>query len=329
MKRPGESGIFSIRTAADFNIMALEIFRYQAVHNPVYHDFLLNLRVEPSGITDFREIPFLPVSFFRTHKIMSGNHEPEVVFESSGTTGTASSRHYVSDTRLYKTSFLTGFWQFYGDPGDYMIAGLLPSYTERENSSLVYMVNELIRLSDYSGSGFYKDNFTELLEKTGKAVADKKKVLLLGVSFALLDLAENLSPDLSGVIVMETGGMKGRRKELTREELHQQLTEKLNVTQIHSEYGMTELLSQAYSKGEGIFNSPGWMKILIRDPLDPLSLLTETGRTGGINVIDLANISSCSFIATDDLGRIGDDDSFEVLGRIDNSDVRGCNLLVS
>lgn len=329
MIKPGESGIFSIRTAADFNIMALEIFRYQAVHNPVYHDFLVNLRVEPSGITDFREIPFLPVSFFRTHKIISGNHEPEVVFESSGTTGTASSRHYVSDTRLYKTSFLTGFRQFYGDPGDYMIAGLLPSYTERENSSLVYMVNELIRLSDYSGSGFYKDNFTELLEKTGKAVADKKKVLLLGVSFALLDLAENLSPDLSGVIVMETGGMKGRRKELTREELHQQLTEKLNVKQIHSEYGMTELLSQAYSKGGGIFNSPGWMKILIRDPLDPLSLLTETGRTGGINVIDLANISSCSFIATDDLGRIGDDDSFEVLGRIDNSDVRGCNLLVS
>ena len=329
MIKPGESGIFSIRTAADFNIMALEIFRYQAAHNPVYHDFLLNLRVEPSSITDFREIPFLPVSFFRTHKIISGNHEPEVVFESSGTTGTTSSRHYVSDTRLYKTSFLTGFRQFYGDPGDYMIAGLLPSYTERENSSLVYMVNELIRLSDYSGSGFYKDNFTELLEKTGKAVADKKKVLLLGVSFALLDLAEKRSPDLSGVIVMETGGMKGRRKEVTREELHQQLTEKLNVTQIHSEYGMTELLSQAYSKGEGIFNSPGWMKILIRDPLDPLSLLTETGRTGGINVIDLANISSCSFIATDDLGRIGDDDSFEVLGRIDNSDVRGCNLLVS
>jgi hypothetical protein len=228
---------------------------------------------------------------------------------------------------LYERSFNGSFSLFYGDPEDYLIAALLPSYTEREGSSLVYMAEKLIKASRHPRSGFYRDNIPDLIEKINIAKKENKKILLLGVSFALLDLAEQYSPDLSGVTVMETGGMKGRRKEITRQELHSILKEKFNVPAIHSEYGMTELISQAYSKGDGIFYCPPWMKVVIRDPQDPLTSFTETGKTGGINIIDLANINSCSFIATGDLGKINEDGGFEVLGRFDNSDIRGCNLL--
>ncbi len=229
---------------------------------------------------------------------------------------------------MYEESFLNAFRLFYGDPAGYMIAALLPSYTERKNSSLVFMMDNLIKRSINSGSGFYRDDIGSMIQSIEKARTQKRKVLLMGVSFALLDLAEKYSPDLHDVIVMETGGMKGRRKEITRMELHSVLKNAFNVAAIHSEYGMTELLSQAYSKGEGIFQCPPWMKILIRDPQDPLTIIDEPEITGGINIIDLANLHSCSFISTDDLGKSHKDGTFEVLGRIDNSDIRGCNLLI-
>ena len=268
------------------------------------------------------------MSFFKKHKVVSGVHSRYIVFESSGTSGKMTSRHYITDAGLYKESFLRAFTMFYGNPSEYMIAALLPSYSERGNSSLIYMVDKLIEKSNYPFSGYYRENLNDLLSNTAAAKAGNIKVLLIGVSFALLDLSEKYSPDLSGVIVMETGGMKGRRKEMVREELHSVLKLKMNVDSVHSEYGMTELLSQAYSKDDGIFFSPPWMKIVIRDPLDPLSILQEPGKTGGINIIDLANINSCSFIATDDLGKLHPDNSFEVLGRFDSSDIRGCNLLL-
>jgi phenylacetate-coenzyme A ligase PaaK-like adenylate-forming protein len=251
----------------------------------------------------------------------------ETIFESSGTAGVIPGKNFVNDLSIYDESFIKSFNLFYGDPGEYLIAALLPSYIERGGSSLVYMADKLIKLSRHPLSGFYKGDFKKLLATIKKARDENQKALLLGVSFALLDLAENEAPELSGIIVMETGGMKGRRKEMTRSELHSILKEKFNIPVIHSEYGMTELLSQAYSKGEGKFYCPPWMKVLIRDPQDPLSIYSETGKNGGINIIDLANINSCSFIATSDLGRLNDDGSFEVLGRFDNSDIRGCNLL--
>jgi hypothetical protein len=250
-----------------------------------------------------------------------------MVFESSSTTGVIPGKHYVNDLALYRESFLNAFRMFYGDPHDYLITALLPSYTEREGSSLVYMADNLIKRSKHPRSGFYKEDIGELLDVLAEGKKGNYKILLLGVSFALLDLAEKYSPDLSGVIVMETGGMKGRRKELTRAELHTILTARFNIDAVHSEYGMTELLSQAYSKGNGVFYCPPWMKILIRDPQDPLTIYKDKGITGGINIIDLANINSCSFIATSDLGKLHDDGGFEVLGRFDNTDIRGCNLL--
>ena len=320
--------IFNIEQQADFQDTALEIFKLQSEKNQVYRDFIKYLRIEPSDVHHPVEIPFLPAGFFKYHRIISGSEPGNLVFQSSGTGGRMTSRHYIVDPDVYEMSFLRSFDLFYGDPAGYFIAALLPSYTERDNSSLIYMVNVLIKKSNIQYSGFYRNNIDELLLNIKKAKSESRKIILLGVSFALLDLAEKYSPDLSGVIVMETGGMKGRRKEITREELHNQLKKGLNVQNIHSEYGMTELLSQAYSKGEGLFSCPPWMKILIRDPHDPLSILDEPGRTGGINVIDLANIHSCSFIATDDLGRVNANGSFEVLGRFDSSDVRGCNLLI-
>jgi hypothetical protein len=319
--------VFSIKDQTDFLESALEIFNYQYSNNLLYHDFVKSLGKDPSKILTPFEIPFLPVEFFRNHKITTGNLQVEKIFESSGTTGNSPGRHFVNDLSLYEKSFLKTFRLFYGEPEEYLIAALLPSYIEREGSSLVYMADSLIKKSGRVESGFYKSDASELILTLYKAKGVNQKILLLGVSFALLDLAENESPDLSEVIVMETGGMKGRRKELTRSELHAILKEKLNVTSIHSEYGMTELLSQAYSKGDGIFYCPPWMKVIIRDPQDPLTLYTEPVKTGGINIIDLANINSCSFIATGDLGRIHDDGGFEVLGRFDNSDIRGCNLI--
>ncbi|MGC1390322.1 MAG: acyltransferase [Bacteroidales bacterium] len=319
--------IFNIKSKKDFWETALEVFNYQYDHNSVYQDFIKKLGKVPSDIKTPYQIPFLPVELFRNHKIISGNFPVEMIFESSGTTGIIPGRHFVTELHLYEESFLRCFKLFYGEPEKYLIAALLPSYTERRGSSLVYMADYLIKRSRNPLSGFYKNNNGNLFLTIKNAKEAKQKVLLLGVSFALLDLAENQEPDLSGVIVMETGGMKGRRKEITRSELHTILKEKLNVLSVHSEYGMTELLSQAYSKEDGIFYCPPWMKIIIRDPMDPLTLYNESSGTGGINIIDLANINSCSFIATGDLGRIHEDEGFEVLGRFDNSDIRGCNLM--
>jgi len=319
--------IFNIKDQSEFDEMALEIFNHQYSKNLIYNEYINNLGKNPVEIKSVTEIPFLPVEFFRNKKIVTGDLPVEMIFESSGTTGVTPGKHFVNDLRLYEKSFLKSFNLFYGDPGEYLITALLPSYTERESSSLVYMIGHLIQKSRHPLSGFYRDNTEELIKAIMRTKDENQKILLLGVSFALLDLAENQAPDLSCVIVMETGGMKGRRKEITRSELHTILKEKFNLSSIHSEYGMTELMSQAYSKGEGKYYCPPWMKVLLRDPHDPLFTSTETGQTGGINIIDLANINSCSFIATSDLGRLHEDGGFEVLGRFDNSDIRGCNLL--
>ena len=327
MKIDLREDIFRIKNQTDFQIKALEVFKYQFDKNSVYHNFTSVLGKRRYTVKTLNGIPFLPVEFFRNHKILTGNLPVEMTFESSRTTGFGPAKHFINDLGLYEECFLKTFNLFYGDPEQYFIAALLPSYTERGSSSLVYMADKLIKKSRHPLSGFYKGNTEDLIIAIKKSKEENQKILLLGVSFALLDLAEKRAPDLSGAIVIETGGMKGRRKELTRQELHKILIEKFNVHSIHSEYGMTELMSQAYSKGNGIFYCPPWMKVMIRDPQDPLSLYSETGKTGGINIIDLANINSCSFIATSDLGRLHDDGGFEVLGRFDNSDIRGCNLL--
>jgi phenylacetate-coenzyme A ligase PaaK-like adenylate-forming protein len=327
--RPGFTDmIFNITDQESFHDPSMRIFEYQADNNKVYSDFLKGLKIAKEEVREIENIPFLPVELFKNHQIITGKKSPEKIFESSGTTGDSVSRHYISDISLYEESFSRTFRLFYGEPSDFVIAALLPSYTERKNSSLVYMMNGLIKQSGNFSGGFFINNIDELLAGIKRWKSEKRKILLMGVSFALLDLAEKESPDLSGVIVMETGGMKGRRKEITREEMHSILKERFNITEVHSEYGMTELLSQAYSKGNGLFQSPPWMKILIRDPQDPLSLIKEPYKTGGINIIDLANLNSCSFISTGDLGRMHEDGGFEVLGRFDNSDLRGCNLLI-
>jgi phenylacetate-coenzyme A ligase PaaK-like adenylate-forming protein len=320
--------IFKIASRKEFDQTALEIFHLQAEYNPVYKDYISNLGIKRHHIRSLSEIPFLPIEFFRNHKVVTGTSPVEMIFESSGTAGLLTSRHYVTDLSIYQESFVTGFRYFYGNPEDYFFAGLLPSYIERGNSSLAYMVDKLIRKSSDPCSGFFINEVEKLTDALQRVTKEKQKCILIGVSFALLDLAEKYSPDLSGITVVETGGMKGRRKEITREELHSILKEKLKLESVHSEYGMTELLSQAWSSGEGLFYSPPWMKILIRDPGDPFSVINNWGTAGGINVIDLANLNSCSFIATGDLGKLYRDGGFEVLGRFDSSDVRGCNLLV-
>ena len=322
------NNIFTIADQNSFHMKMLEVFHYQAENNLLYKEFIDYLHIDRNSVSSMTDIPFLPAEFFKNHKIVTGNHPVAMVFESSGSTGISASRHYVVDIEIYRESLIRTFRLFYGDPAEYFIAALLPSYTGRENSSLVYMVNNLIEISAFPHSGFYKNNIGEMLTNIETAREKNRKILLIGVSFALLDLAEKYSPDLSDAIVMETGGMKGRRKEMVREELHSVLRKGLKVEKIHSEYGMTELLSQAYSEDGGIFYCPQWMKILIRDPQDPLSVISTPDRTGGINIIDLANIHSCSFISTGDLGKIHKDGGFEVLGRFDNSDIRGCNLLV-
>jgi hypothetical protein len=319
--------IFNLKTEEDFWEATRGIFDYQIANNGVYKEFATLLRRERGKGGNYLEIPFLPVEFFRNHIILAGERAVETIFESSGTTGDIPGKHYVSELNLYEESFSTAFSLFYGDPSDYIIIALLPSYTEREGSSLVYMADKLIKKSRSPLSGFYKGKPGSIADAVKAGKKEGFRILLLGVSFALLDLAESEHPDLSGVIVMETGGMKGRRKELTRNELHRILCEKLNVTSIHSEYGMTELMSQAYSSGNGIFYCPPWMRIIIRDPQDPLTIYDKPGKTGGINIIDLANLNSCPFIATGDLGKLHDDGGFEVLGRFDNSDIRGCNLM--
>jgi phenylacetate-coenzyme A ligase PaaK-like adenylate-forming protein len=328
MKRPLRDKIFTIKNDNDFLDTTLAVFNYQVKENAVYQEYITQLRIDPLNVKSLSDIPFMPVEFFKNHKIITQNLPADEIFESSRTTGSLASKHFVHDRMVYEESFLKGFRLVYGNPEEYFIGALLPSYMERKNSSLIYMMNDLIKRSQYPTSGFFKDNVKELISLTLKALKNNQKVLLIGVSFALLDLAEKFNPDFSGAIIMETGGMKGRRKELTRDELHTFLKSRLKVPFIHSEYGMTELLSQAYSNGNGLFKCPPWMKVFIRDPLDPLSIVTETGRSGGINIIDLANLYSCSFIATGDLGKVHDNGNFEVLGRFDNSDVRGCNLLI-
>lgn len=319
--------VFNIQSATEFNQVALQIFRHQFENNAVYRSFCDLLYIHYSDVKNITEIPFLPIQFFKSKEVLSSLDSVQETFTSSGTTGTITSKHLVTDLSWYETSYLKGFEYFYKAIEEYAVLALLPNYLERKGSSLVYMVNDLIKRSKNAESGFYLHNLDELAEKLVQLDKKGQKVLLIGVSFALLDLIEQYQFNLKHTIVMETGGMKGRRKELIRNELHQLLSEGFGVANIHSEYGMTELLSQGYSKGNGIFSCPPWMKILTRDTEDPLSI-QQQGRTGGINVIDLANYNSCSFIATQDLGKVHENNDFEIIGRFDNSDIRGCNLMV-
>ncbi|MGM9477351.1 acyl transferase [Pedobacter sp. GSP4] len=319
--------IFSLKNDQEFKSLALTIFKLQAENCNVYQEYISHLRIDVAQVKEIAEIPFLPISFFKTHSILSNSDPVEVTFSSSGTTGMVQSSHHVTTAKLYEQSYLQAFTEFYGDVTDYCFLALLPSYQQRSGSSLIYMVNDLIEKSQHPQSGYFLYNHGDLLQTLLDLKAKQQKTVLIGVTYALLDFIEKYDIDFPELIVMETGGMKGKRKEMVREELHEQLAAGFGVKHIHSEYGMTELLSQAYSLGEGIFNCPKWMQVLIRDTNDPLTLVDQ-GRTGGINVIDLANINSCSFIATQDLGRINPDNSFEVLGRFDNADIRGCNLLV-
>lgn len=319
--------LFSISNQKQFEKIALKTFRYQYENNLVYQEFCDLLHTNVQKVKTLQQIPFLPIQFFKSHRVVSNNEAPQAIFTSSGTTGMTTSQHLVTDVSLYEESYRRGFSQFYGNIENYVVLALLPSYLDREGSSLIYMVEDLIQLSNQTESGFYLNNHDELIEKLIELDSQGQNVILIGVTYALLDLIEKRKFQLQNTIIMETGGMKGKRKEMIREELHQQLCAGFGVSSIHSEYGMTELLSQAYSLGEGIFECPSWMQILIRDTEDALSYITN-GKTGGINVIDLANRNSCSFIATQDLGKKYANGTFEVLGRFDNSDIRGCNLMV-
>ncbi|MBP7396175.1 MAG: acyl transferase [Flavobacterium sp.] len=321
------SDLFSISNQKQFEKIALKTFRYQYENNLVYQEFCDLLHTNVQKVKTLQQIPFLPIQFFKSHTVVSNNEAPQAIFTSSGTTGMTTSQHLVTDVSLYEESYRRGFSQFYGNIENYVVLALLPSYLEREGSSLIYMVEDLIQLSNQPESGFYLNNHDELIEKLIELDSQGQNVILIGVTYALLDLIEKRKFQLQNTIIMETGGMKGKRKEMIREELHQQLCAGFGVASIHSEYGMTELLSQAYSLGEGIFECPSWMQILIRDTEDALSYITN-GKTGGINVIDLANRNSCAFIATQDLGKKYANGTFEVLGRFDNSDIRGCNLMV-
>ena len=319
--------IFNIQTPTDFEAASLEVFKFQFENNRVYRSFCDLLYRHPSDIKRIEDIPFLPIEFFKSHDVLSSKQPVEQLFTSSGTTGDLTSNHQVTDIKVYQESFRRAFNHFYGNVEDYVVLALLPSYLERKGSSLIYMVEDLIKRSQHPESGFYLHNLSELKDILIKLDADGTKVLLIGVSFALLDVVESYQFQLKNTIIMETGGMKGKRKELVREELHAILKQGFGVKRIHSEYGMTELLSQAYSKGNGVFECPKWMRILTRDPEDALTILPKN-KTGGINVIDLANINSCAFIATQDLGKTLPNNRFEIIGRFDNSDIRGCNLMV-
>ena len=318
--------IFTIDNQAQFEEMCMLVFHHQVRNNETYREFVGLLGIMPDRVQKVEQIPFLPIEFFKSRDILSSSRQVEAVFTSSGTTGSVPSRHLVTDLSIYRKSFTRGFERFYGHPEEYIILALLPSYLERGGSSLVYMANELIEMSGSESSGFYLNNMEELASNLSELDRSGKKILLLGVSYALLDLIALKPFKLENTVIMETGGMKGRRREMVREELHKELKAGFGVDQIHSEYGMTELLSQAYSQGRGIFECPPWMKILIRDPEDPFHLM-GLNRTGGVNVIDLANFNSCSFIATQDLGRAREGSTFEIVGRFDHSDIRGCNLM--
>jgi phenylacetate-coenzyme A ligase PaaK-like adenylate-forming protein len=321
------ASIFKISNAQDFETIALQVFKFQFENTPVYRSFCDLLYKHPSDVKSITDIPFLPIHFFKTHQVLTKHHKIATSFTSSGTTGSTPSQHHVSNLSLYETSFRKGFESLYGSIEDYTILALLPSYLERSGSSLIYMVQDMIQKSKAPDSGFYLNNLEALRKKLITLDSQGKKVLLIGVSFALLDLVEYAKFHLKHTIVMETGGMKGKKKELIRAELHERLKQGFGVSQIHSEYGMTELLSQGYSKGDGCFTSPPWMKVFSRDPQDPLTLLPHS-KTGGLNIIDLANYNSCAFIATQDLGCVHNNGTFEVMGRFDTADIRGCNLMV-
>lgn len=316
---------FSIQSEDQFTACALQLFRKQFAENLVYHTYCSHLNKSPENVSELIDIPFLPIQFFKSKEVYCGE-PPDYFFSSSGTTGSTPSKHYIKNLKGYENSFIKGFQQFYGDIEDYCVLALLPSYLERQGSSLIYMVQEFIKRSKHPSSGFYLNEYHKLKQTLEILEKNNTKTLLIGVSFALLDFVEQYPLELKNTIVIETGGMKGRRKELIREELHQNLCDGFGVDRIHSEYGMTELLSQAYSKELGIFQCPPWMKVFIRDSEDPLDYVSK-GKTGGLNVIDLANTESCAFIATEDLGREVSG-GFEVLGRFDHSEIRGCNLLV-
>ncbi len=317
--------IFNINSEQDFERLVLEIFDFQMQNNPIYSAYaaIILKGEDPKNIY---EIPFLPIEFFKTEQLICNGQKIEEIFLSSGTTGDQS-RHLVSDLSIYQKSFTKSFELFYGEITDYCILSLLPNYRDREGSSLIYMVDELIRKSEHEKSGFYLNDYKGLSKTIANLEKKKQEIILIGVSYALLDLAENFPQILEYTTIIETGGTKGKRKEFLKEELYKILKNSFSLQNIHSEYGMTELLSQSYSRGKGIFKSPPWKKVLIRDTNDPLSIIGEH-KTGGINIIDLANIYSCPFIATQDLGKTYDDGSFSVLGRFDNSDLRGCNLLI-
>jgi len=337
LKHPVKNNDLSERLFAaspdNFNELAIEMFQFQYQNNTLYRHYCDSLKIRVDAIDILEKIPFLPISFFKTHTVTTTEFEAETVFESSGTTQTVNSRHYLKDAAIYRKSFLACFGKYYGLPNHKCILGLLPSYLERKNSSLVMMTDELIKASDNDLSGFYLYDHEKLHRTLIHNEILKSPTLLIGVTYALLDFAEKYPMQLRNTIVMETGGMKGRREELTRQQVHEQLQKQLGVSLVHSEYGMTELLSQAYSKGDGIFHCPGWMKVLVRDGDDPFHVRTaadvkDKPLPGVLNIIDLANIYSCAFIATDDIGRLHANDSFEVLGRMDTSDIRGCSLML-
>lgn len=323
-----EHKIFDIENFEQFQELAFEIFHIQAEKCAVYQSYLKNLKINPQKIKTLSQIPFLPIEFFKTHEIKTSRFNEEIVFYSSGTTSINRSKHFIKNLNLYNNSFIKAFELFYANIKNYCILALLPSYLEQKGSSLVFMVNNLIKESYHPDSGFFLYNYQKLADKLIILERQKQKTLLIGVSFALLEFVEKFNLNLKHTIIMETGGMKGRRKEIIRDDLHTYLCDKLGVENIHSEYGMTELLSQAYSPGKGIFKSPPWMKILIRAVYDPFKMLPDN-KSGGINIIDLANIYSCSFIETKDLGKTFTDNTFTISGRYDNSDIRGCNLMIN
>lgn len=318
--------IFGIKSKQEFERLALHIFRLQAVTVPCYREYCAHIGVNVTKVTHVLDIPYLPIQFFKTHSIYNPKETPELVFSSSRTTGQIPSLHKVVDSRFYEKSIFKGFNHFYGSVDGYCVLALLPSYLEREGSSLVHMAGQFINASRFKESGFYLKDYDRLVVTLSDLERRRIPTLLLGVSFALLELAQNYPIKLNHTLVMETGGMKGRRKEMIREELHDVLKNAFKVEKIHSEYGMTEMLSQAYAQNPNQYHTPPWMKIYIRDSEDPLSLVSE-GKTGGINVVDLANLHSCSFIATQDLGKVNADGSIQILGRFDHAEVRGCNLM--
>ncbi len=319
--------IFKIETEEQFNKLALQIFEYQYNENKVYRSYIQKLNIQVDSVKHYTKIPCMPIDFFKTHTVLSSNKTIQTIFRSSGTTGMTTSEHHIIDLNVYEQSFIKAFTNIYGKAEDYTFLALLPSYSDRNDSSLIYMTEKLMQISNKKDNGFYLYNHLELFNKLKELDEKKGKIILIGVSFALSDFFEEFKINLKNTIIIETGGMKGRKKEIVREELHALIKNATGLEEIHSEYGMTELLSQAYAKKNNQYKTPSWMKVLIRDTNDPFDYL-KSGATGGINVIDLANINSCSFIETKDLGKLHDDNTFEILGRFDNSDIRGCNLMV-